>query len=241
MSGSHLEEIYGFGPRTAAKARAACGPGTDPVRCAQESGLRLNWMQRVGVRYHGRWAPGMPRAEAAELLGRIAQRWEDAGLRLRVWLCGSYRRGQATVNDIDLLVQQRAGANNNRPCTLRDLLRPLRAGGLVPADGDLVRHPLRRYLGFCRLPVGPFRRLDIHLLGAGEEPAASLLALTGSADFNRGLRERARELGLRLSSRALTWRDPAHPRRRRPVPGIRTERDIFAALGVPFVQPRGRS
>jgi DNA polymerase/3'-5' exonuclease PolX len=230
-----MEDIYGFGPKAA--ARAASG---------QESGLRLNWMQRVGVRYHGRWVPNMPRAEAAEVLGHIRQRWEASGLRLRVWLCGSYRRGLATVNDIDLLVQQQEGPRGPvaTACTLRDLLRPLRAGGLVPADGDLVRHPLRRYMGFCRLPAagspGPFRRLDIHLLGAGEEPAAALLALTGSADFNRGLRERARELGLRLSSRALTWRDPAHPRARRPVSGIRTEQDIFAALGVPFVRPRSR-
>jgi len=244
-----MDHIYGFGPKTSLAFVRRWGKRTLDLsaeglaRLAESAGTSLTWMQRVGLRYHRRFRGRMPRSEVTELSERIRQRWQDAGLleRIRVVVCGSYRRRRSRCNDIDLLVESLGGKG---AISMQDLLRPLRDGGLVPADGDLVRHPVVRYMGFCvsssssssssLSSSSPYRRLDIHL-AAGSEVPVSLLALTGSADFNRAVRERARELGARLSARRLEWRST-----RAPVPNIRTERDIFRFLGLPYVAPRHR-
>jgi DNA polymerase/3'-5' exonuclease PolX len=175
------------------------------------------------------------------IVREIARRWrESLGERLGITVCGSYRRGSRTSNDVDLVVRHMGPGPT--PLTAADLLAPLRRGGFVPADGDLVRHPVVRYMGFCRLPGHRwFRRLDIVWVPTNDRAQlpATVLALTGSADFNRALRNRARELGIRLGSNSLRWADDTDSS---PFPYaiLRTERDIFRLLGVPYLAPQDR-
>ena len=234
-----MEEIYGFGPRSSRLFAQRWGSveamsDEDLARVAENT--TLTWMQRVGLRYHRRFRRGMARGEVTSVVRDIRARWDAAGYGalVRVHVCGSYRRQQAQCNDIDLLVVCPPGMR----LTMQDLLRPLRDDGLVPADGDLVRHPVVRYMGFCRSPVqiSVYRRLDIYLASEASAPMA-LLSMTGSADFNRALRERAKELGARLSSKSLEWRETSSSH---VLVKIQTERDIFRFLGIEYVSPRDR-
>ena len=261
-----LTHIYGFGPQTVARLQAAVppqaltlanlrqsagarglsarSPHTRALARALRNGRRHGqptFMQTVGLRYHGRWRGAVSRHEMGSIVREIARRWrESLGERLGITVCGSYRRGSRTSNDVDLVVRHMGPGPT--PLTAADLLAPLRRGGFVPADGDLVRHPVVRYMGFCRLPGHRwFRRLDIVWVPTNDRAQlpATVLALTGSADFNRALRNRARELGIRLGSNSLRWADDTDSS---PFPYaiLRTERDIFRLLGVPYLAPQDR-
>jgi len=251
-----LQDVYGFGPVLAPQFLREWG-GRRGIRPDVLAGLAANghvdltWMQTVGLRYHGRFRGHIPRSEVRRLARDIRDRWDRAECGVRVFVCGSYRRGRPFCNDLDLLVVRArararrdldgSGTGPGASC-LADLLGPLREGGLVPADGDLVRHPLQKFMGFCwSAGAETYRRLDICWVDDPARAPMALLDLTGSVFFLRALQDRARELGARLGSRRLVWLPGPDGRAGTDVPNIRSERDIFIFLGLAYVPPGDRS
>ncbi len=159
--------------------------------------------------------------------------------------CGSYRRGKADSGDIDLLVthpDNALGAGS----IIRRLVAALTERGLATHALTHSEEGADKWRGLCRLsPQLPHRRLDLQIVPRAARPFA-LLYFTGSAHFNRAMRERAARRGLSLSQHGLVVRPaPGSPKDMykmagaAPVP-CASEEDVFRALEMEYVPPSQR-
>lgn len=132
-----------------------------------------------------------------------------------VELAGSFRRHCETVGDLDLLAVARPGVE---------------VVARFVAHGDVARVLAR---GPARASVQLRSGLQVDLRVVRREAhGAALVYLTGSKAHNIALRQRALQRGFKLNEYGLF-------RGGRRVAG-RTERDLYAALGLSFVPPELR-
>ena len=133
----------------------------------------------------------------------------------QVEVAGSYRRGRDTVGDLDLLVCATRRAAPVRALGTYDEFAELTAAGSTKASG-VLRNGLQ---------------VDVRVV----PPASFGTALhyfTGNREHNIRLRRRAQERGYKLNEYGLF-------RGTRRIAGA-TERELFAALGLPFIAPELR-
>lgn len=133
----------------------------------------------------------------------------------RVELAGSWRRRQETVGDLDVLV------SGSDPGLAMDRLAGWGAVARVIARGETKMT--------ARLANG--LQLDLRAVPAASFGAA-LLYFTGSKNHNVELRARAIARGMKLNEYGLL-------KGRRRVAGAE-ERDVYAALGLPWIPPELR-
>lgn len=138
-----------------------------------------------------------------------------------VVVTGSYRRGEKTSSDIDIIVRQ----------PINEVVSALTNIGYIR---DKINHGAKKFSGIVKLP-GPdsiHRHIDIIFTTPRAYPFA-LLYFTGSKRFNIIMRLNAKKKGFKLNEYGL-W-DGMNL-----VPNIKTERDIFKAIGKPYVMPEDR-
>jgi len=133
----------------------------------------------------------------------------------QVEVAGSYRRGRDTVGDLDLVVCARPGV---------DLAALLRRQGDVQSLA--AAGPTR-----CTAVLRNGMHADLRLVPA-ESAGSALVYFTGSRDHNIKLRRRAQKRRLKLNEYGLF-------RGRKRIAG-RTERELYAALGLPWIPPELR-
>lgn len=106
-------------------------------------------------------------------------------------------------------------------------------------------HLLYRYALLSRLPCHSTPPLDPASRADPSTPFPLSHARAGNDDFNRSIRLKARRHGYRLNQHGL-YKDVSRDRKGEKltegtlVPGIRTERDIFRVLKVPWSEPEMR-
>jgi DNA polymerase/3'-5' exonuclease PolX len=164
--------------------------------------------------------------EHQEVLDRLLpNEWETE-------IVGSFRRGQATSGDIDMLI--RVPPNVSALEAKRELasyVSAMKEAGYVEEVLALGDH---KCMAICRIG-DTSRRLDL-LLTPDEEYAYALLYFTGSDQFNVAFRHHALEKGYTLNEHRLT---PLHPDTAA-VPPMIEEKDIFRFLGLRYVEPHQR-
>ncbi|RFO96037.1 DNA polymerase/3'-5' exonuclease PolX [Rhodoferax lacus] len=128
---------------------------------------------------------------------------------------GSLRRGRETVGDIDLLVTCDA------PRAVMDHL----------AEGPEVQRVLQKGITRCSVVLKRGVQVDLRAVAPVSLGAASLY-FTGSKAHNIALRQRAQEQGLKLNEYGLY-------RGRQRVAGD-SEAAVYAALGLPYIEPELR-
>jgi len=139
------------------------------------------------------------------------------GLASRLEVAGSLRRRREIVRDIDLV------SASDRPQALAEEFRRLPEVLDVIGSGE-TKTSLRFVDGLSA---------DLRIVTA-EQYAAALLYFTGSKEHNTLLRGRARRMGLKLNEYGL-FREPSGER----LAGS-TEEDLYAGLGLRFVEPELR-
>jgi DNA polymerase (family 10) len=160
-------------------------------------------------------AQRMPRPIAAAYAEALRQFLETLPGVTRAEIAGSYRRGRDTVGDLDVVVCGRRGPGIFAALRRYDDLRELTAAGTTRASG-VLRNGLQ---------------VDVRVVPP-QSFGAALHYFTGSRDHNVHVRRRAQERGLKLNEYGLF-------RGKRRVAG-RTEEDLFAALGLPWIPPELR-
>jgi DNA polymerase (family 10) len=133
----------------------------------------------------------------------------------KVCAAGSCRRRKETCGDLDIL----AVAEDST--AVMDRLASHKLVEAVQARGD-TKQTVRLHKGL---------QLDLRVVPA-ESYGAALQYFTGSKDHNVVLRQRAQKLGLKLNEWGL-FRDEER------VAG-RTEEEVYAALGLPWIPPELR-
>jgi DNA polymerase (family 10) len=220
-----MTRVAGVGPKRArALYRALRVRSLEDLARAARSG-RIRELPGFGVRTEQLIAAGAARAATAESRLRLAEAEPVARALVeflrglagvqQVEVAGSFRRRRETVGDLDVLVTASRGA------------RPMEGiAGYEDVVAVEARGPTRSAL---RLRNG--LRVDVRVVPATAFGAA-LHYFTGSKAHNIAVRRLAQARGLKLNEYGLF-------RGERRVGG-RTEAEVFAAVGLPWIPPELR-
>lgn len=180
--------------------------------------------QQLGYIYYYHLKLSIPRHEMDILNQRIDKAFSKLENKPEYMICGSYRRGSKTSNDIDCLVK------GGTDLTLNKIVNSLIADKLIVghlALGDI------KYLGLCRIDnQHNVRRIDIMIVKP-ESWAYATLYFTGSKELNILMRNKAIELGYTLNEYGL------YDENGKLIPA-KTEKDIFTSLNMKYLQPTER-
>jgi len=221
-----LTRIQGLGPKALAKLRAELGVGSiDDLRRALASHT-VRELAGFGAKSEEKLAQALARLDQQGSLGRtpisvalplatrIVERLREVPGVTHASYCGSLRRFSETIGDVDVVVA---------------------AADPGPVMDSLVAMPVvERVLGRgeSKTSVVTHRGTQIDLRVVAESQlGAALLYFTGSKGHNIKLRQRALARGLTLNEYALSEVDGGR------VVASRTEEEIYAALGLPWIPP----
>jgi len=194
-----------------------------------DSRVHLNAAERLGMAHAEEFAQKIPRTEMIEherLLLKVQNEQHPGAQGL---VCGSYRRGARASGDIDFFMSTHDFHNAGK--IVRAFIQSLKDIGYI--TGDIVNG--FKYMGVCRLP-GPgklHRRLDVRCFPA-HQAAFGTLYFTGSKWLSIRLRRRAIELGMTLNEYSLVNSKTGE------TVSATTEREIFEALGMTYLEPTER-
>jgi DNA polymerase/3'-5' exonuclease PolX len=226
-----FQNIYGVGPKKAADLVAAGYTTLEALRAAAAlpaNAKLLTKNQRIGLQYYTDLLERIPRAEMDEHNAVLMARKPAA---LEGIVVGSYRRGRPDSGDIDMMICTRS-AEVNSEAALRNYVKALQDAGYLKEVLALGPH---KCLAICQLGSQGARRLDL-LVTPPESFACSVFYFTGSDGFNVAVRALAKEKGFTLNEHGL-FRTATGVA----LGGLKTERDIFIALGLQWKEPVERT
>lgn len=227
-----FQNIYGVGPKKAADLVAAGYTSLEALATAAAlpaNAKLLNKNQRIGLRYYADLLERIPRAEMDEHNAVLMARKPAA---LEGIVVGSYRRGRPDSGDIDMMICTRS-AEVDAESALRDYVKVLQDAGYIKEVLALGPH---KCLAICQLAGKAARRLDLLVTPPGSF-ACSVFYFTGSDGFNVAVRALAKEKGFTLNEHGLFPGSSSGVA----VAGLKTERDIFTALGLQWKEPAERT
>lgn len=157
------------------------------------------------------------RAEALPQATRLAEALRLVEGVVRVEVAGSLRRGRETVRDVDILVASPSA-------------EPVMEAFVAHPDvADVIaRGPTK-----TSVHVHSGLQVDVRVVPP-ESFACALAYFTGSKEFNVHLRQLALDQGYTLNEYSLRPLDGTPP------PALETEADLFARLGLAYVEPELR-
>jgi len=222
-----LLRIPGLGPKKAAalfrelnvtsldELRAACNE--QRVRALKGFGAKTEELILAGIGLAATATERMLWADADKIAQAMAAHLQAGGGIQQLALAGSYRRGKDTIGDLDFLVVA------DEVDAVMD-----RFAAFGEATAVLGRGPTKISI---RLADG--LQVDMRVVPA-ESFGAALQYFTGSKDHNIVVRSMAKDLGLKVNEYGVFRTSDDTP-----VAG-RTEEEVYAALGLPWIAPELR-
>ncbi len=134
---------------------------------------------------------------------------------------GSFRRGKETVGDVDVLIAVKKPSEALAAAFAEAIKKLSIVERVVAAGSTRIAFDLKSGL-----------RTDIRIIDSSRWGSA-LLYFTGSKEHNIALRQRAIKRGLKLSEYGLFKGET--------VIASKAEEDVYAALELPFIEPRKRT
>ncbi len=201
-----------------AQLEAACKGGRVSTLAGFGAKTAANILASIEARakYAGRFRLGDVAADAEQMLGDLRAHPDVA----RVSVCGSYRRQRETIGDLDFLVSTRAPAAVSEFFVKHAMVESVMASGATKSS--------------VRLKSGV--QADLRVVQDAEFPFA-LNYFTGSKEHNIIMRQRALARGWTLNEYRL---GPASGKTGDTPPTIREEAELYAALGLDYVEPELR-
>lgn len=185
--------------------------------------------QKLGIKYYDELNSKIPRSEIDRLNDYLKQTFAcintTASRKYVYTICGSYRRGEITSNDIDIVISEMDGNINRQFITT--LLHRINILTDDLSMGD------KKYMGIALTSDGKHRRLDIEWTQP-KELMYSLVYFTGPKDLNVHMRIQAKKRGLTLNEKGLFDS-------RGNSPFAESERDVFDSLDIDYVEPDKRN
>jgi DNA polymerase (family 10) len=222
-----IMRVPGVGPKTARRFMLELEVETpaelaDAIREGRLNGLKGFGERKVALLREGLSALDAKGPErrtpvllAWELSERVAAALRQASPGTEVTVAGSLRRGRETIGDIDLLVASPEGA------------RIFETFGRLPGVEEV------RLQGETKMTVifAPGTQVDLRVVPP-ESLGAALQYFTGSKDHNIHLRTLARDRGLKVNEYGVY--------RGEELVAGRTEKEVYAAMGLPEIPPELR-
>ena len=245
---SVFSNIFGVGPKTARKWYNLGLRTLGDVESGK-CGVVLDRRQKMGLKYFADFTVKIPRSEVQDIEKLVKCEVERVCPGSTVLICGSYRRGKVESGDVDVLVthpmEQRIDG------LLMRIIGRLKDIGFLVDDLSVpsgrTEHAQDSYMGVCRLMDGEnrlHRHIDLKVYKPNHFPFA-VLYFTGSDHFNRSMRYFAKQKGYTLSDTHLApavrvGNTKVHTMTAKAIK-CKTERDIFAALGLKYIEPTLRN
>lgn len=192
----------------------------------------------IGIKYFHDIEKKIPRDEIKDMETYMKEVLVDnVDNKLRIQICGSYRRGKKESGDIDVLVytnKRTDGATNEE--LFERVIEQFTLDEFI-IDSLTPNINKTKFMGVCRyVPDYPARRIDIRFIDK-ERLACAMLYFTGSGEFNVKMRSYALKFKNGYSINEYSVKDKKTGEE---VQGIKTERDIFAFLDLKYVPPEKR-
>lgn len=215
-----LTHISGVGTATATNwIKLGVSDLTSLRRAIMNGVITLNQQQSYGLKYYKDLNMRIPRDEVAQISDKIKKIIMSLYPKTLFTICGSYRRGQSTSGDVDILIsdtdlsviEEAIAYNQNYIATIN--------------SGNDKLTILFMHNGICR-QVDIFNtRVDNYY--------TNLVYLTGSKDFEQSLRGYAKKLGYKLNQYGLIINGKIVP--------VGSEQELFAKLGLKYIPPNLRN
>lgn len=232
-----FSRILGIGPAAARDLAARYGTLAELRRAMAKGTSGLTLTQRLGVRYYDDLQRRIPRSTATrigatiiELIAAVLPRPRSSKVRVTSVappiLAGSFRRGLATVGDLDIIVTAPPAPKLSEAIAAAVAQSPSFVAMILCGSAKISMLWSGHANGWPHV-----LRVDI-IITPASAAASALLYFTGSREFNVALRALAKRRGYTLNEHGL-WRGA----RRLSTP---TEKSIFDELEVEYVEPAER-
>ncbi len=197
----------------------------------------------LGIKYYEDLKERIPRNEIDKMKKIIEKTLKKIDKDLIFEICGSYRRGQESSGDMDIIISNPKFVNNiNQQNYLKIVVEKLTNDGFI--IDHLTEKGDKKYMGFCKLQQSgtskrqdiknKARRIDIRVFDY-ENYWCGILYFTGNKEFNIKIRNKALELGYSLNEYGLTKKDTNEKI------FLENENQIFELLKLPYSSPFERN
>jgi len=191
---------------------------------------------KIGIKYYGKFFGNIPRIEITnfkkdlkKIFKKINKKYDNNN-KFIFEICGSYRRKLSYSGDIDILISKlNTNDENINNYNLYEIIDILKKKVIL---NDITNKKYKtKYMGLIKL--NEFRRIDIRFVSYNNY-FSSLLYFTGSANFNKRIRNIAKKEGYKLSEYGLTNLENNKKIL------INSEKDIFKFLNLKYLKPKER-
>lgn len=224
-----FSQVWGAGP-------VACKTwyknGARSLLDLTKSNIHLTKQQVLGLKYYKDFLQRIPR-DQVDKIGKCVEKVIDSinkthqNSKLKMLVCGSFRRGLKDSGDIDILVTNTNGKDTTG--MLPKLVTLLTKYKILTNHLSLGND---KYMGICKMG-GYFRRIDIKMIPLKEWYFA-LVYFTGSATLNKRMRSIAKRKQMKLNEKGLF--DINSGKRYH----AESEKEIFEMLGINYLKPTER-
>lgn len=241
-----LENVIGIGPKTAKKLVVDHKiTSVEQLKMAiKKHKIKVNEKILLGLKYYNVVKLNIPRDEITDTEKYLKIEASAIDPELHIVICGSYRRGKATSNDIDLLMYhpkiqytydiRNYKMNKERPY-LELYVDKLEKDRFL-LDHLTDTHSNMKYMGFEQYKKYPVRRIDIKFIPYNSLYPA-LLHFTGPFSLNEQMRHRAKKRHMMLNEYGLYRVNEDGSKTLIPV---NSEKEIFEKLGMEYLTPEQR-
>jgi len=241
-----LEKVINIGR---SKALELVGQGVTSIEDLEKkikSGkIEVNDKVKLGLKYYNKMQERIPRSEIDEindfLQDKVNKLNKDEKNKYILQIAGSYRRQKPTSGDIDVLITKKGTTEKSKKLDehLIKMVTLLKKKWKKNNDqhfliDDMTDKEIHtKYMGFFKWKDSLPGRIDIRFVSYDSYYTA-LLYFTGSGEFNKVMRNIAKEKGYKLSEYALTEIDSDKKIK------INSEKDVFDKLGMDYLEPHLR-
>lgn len=215
--------VLGAGEKTAEKWWDAGMRSLDDLR---KNPKLLTHQQKIGLKYYDDLHTRIPREYITtfQLMVRYVLAKEVGMNGYELTVAGSYRRGNSSSGDIDILI-------TSKKLTLKTIVDTLKKWDIIT---DVISMQKEKFMGIAHCPSGQYFYFHVDIVFLPKEQwGAGLLWFTGSKGFNIMMRAKAKQLGYTLNQKGLFNKNGDQ------IPAY-TEKEIMKAVGMKWTPPEER-
>lgn len=226
---NELTTVVGIGPVKASELIKNYNIKSLHDLMKRKDSLDLNDKIKLGLNYIGKFEGNIVRKEMI-IYDKLVNSYSDNTITTTI--CGSYRRGKAYSNDIDVLlcsIDLITLKDVEQSNLLEEFVQRLKKDKFIIDDIALGK---TKYMGFCKYKNNKVRRIDIRLMPL-ESYITALVYFTGSYELNRIMRSNAKKFNLKLNEYGLY--------KGIKMIDIMSEEDLFKKLDMEYLEPDERN
>ncbi len=215
--------VLGAGEKTSEKWWDAGMRSLDDLR---KNPKLLTHQQKIGLKYYDDLHTRIPREYITtfQLMVRYVLAKEVGMNGYELTVAGSYRRGNSSSGDIDILI-------TSKKLTLKTIVDTLKKWDIIT---DVISMQKEKFMGIAHCPSGQYFYFHVDIVFLPKEQwGAGLLWFTGSKGFNIMMRAKAKQLGYTLNQKGLFNKNGDQ------IPAY-TEKEIMKAVGMKWIPPEER-